>query len=86
MRSTFNRLGFYVSLSKHAFFFRLNTVFPLKIFFMEHVLQSIGTFLAFCLEYYVWSAHGFGTHETYREATTTASMQAAMFKLFVVRR
>ncbi|MEM3615396.1 MAG: cation-translocating P-type ATPase [Candidatus Methanomethylicia archaeon] len=48
------------------------------------ILQATGTFLVFCLEYYVWPAHGFGTPETYREATTTAFVQAAMFELFVV--
>lgn len=51
---------------------------------MEPALQSIGTFLVFCLEYYVRSAHGFGTHETYREPTTKAFVQAAMFELFLV--
>jgi Ca2+-transporting ATPase len=48
------------------------------------ILQATGTILVFCLEYYVWPAHGFGTPETYREATTTAFVQAAMFELFVV--
>jgi Ca2+-transporting ATPase len=48
------------------------------------ILQATGTLLVFCLEYYVWPAHGFGTPETYREATTTAFVQAAMFELFVV--
>jgi Ca2+-transporting ATPase len=48
------------------------------------ILQAAGTILVFCLEYYVWPAHGFGTPETYREATTTAFVQAAMFELFVV--
>ncbi|MEM2980101.1 MAG: cation-transporting P-type ATPase [Thermoproteota archaeon] len=48
------------------------------------LLQAAGTILVFCLEYYVWPAHGFGTPETYREATTTAFVQAAMFELFVV--
>jgi Ca2+-transporting ATPase len=48
------------------------------------ILQAVGTILVFCLEYYVWPAHGFGTEETYREATTTAFVQAAMFELFVV--
>ncbi|MGQ9539252.1 MAG: cation-translocating P-type ATPase [Candidatus Bathycorpusculaceae bacterium] len=48
------------------------------------ILQAAGTILVFCLEYYVWPAHGFGTEETYREATTTAFVQAAMFELFVV--
>ncbi|MGB9853815.1 MAG: cation-translocating P-type ATPase [Candidatus Bathyarchaeales archaeon] len=48
------------------------------------ILQATGTFLVFCLEYYVWPSHGFGAPETYREATTTAFVQAAMFELFVV--
>jgi Ca2+-transporting ATPase len=48
------------------------------------ILQATGTILVFCLEYYIWPAHGFGTEETYREATTTAFIQAAMFELFVV--
>ncbi len=48
------------------------------------LLQATGTILVFCLEYYVWPAHGFGTSETYKEATTTAFVQAAMFELFVV--
>jgi len=48
------------------------------------LLQAAGTILVFCLEYYVWPAHGFGTLETLREARTTAFVQAAMFELFVV--
>jgi len=58
------------------------------------ILQAAGTFLVFCLEYYVWPSHpwmlpGGGIDEaarllTYREATTTAFVQAAMFELFVV--
>ena len=48
------------------------------------LLQAAGTVLVFCLEYYVWPAHGFGTEETLREARTTAFVQAAMFELFVV--
>lgn len=48
------------------------------------LLQATGTILVFCLEYYVWPAHGFGTEETLREARTTAFVQAAMFELFVV--
>ena len=56
-------------------------------------LQSIGTILVFCLEYYVWPAHPWnlpgGIDEvarelTYREATTVAFVQAALFELFVV--
>jgi Ca2+-transporting ATPase len=48
------------------------------------ILQATGTILVFCLEYFVWPSHGFGTEETYREATTTAFVQAALFELFVV--
>lgn len=48
------------------------------------ILQAVGTILVFCLEYYIWPAHGFGTAETLREARTTAFVQAAMFELFVV--
>ncbi|MEM3712080.1 MAG: cation-translocating P-type ATPase [Thermoproteota archaeon] len=58
------------------------------------LLQAAGTFLVFCLEYYVWPSHPWmlpdGTINelarelTYREATTTAFVQAAMFELFVV--
>jgi Ca2+-transporting ATPase len=47
-------------------------------------LQSIGTILVFCLEYYLFPAHGFGTEETLREARTAAFVQAAMFELFVI--
>ncbi|MEM2930921.1 MAG: cation-transporting P-type ATPase, partial [Thermoproteota archaeon] len=58
------------------------------------LLQAAGTILVFCLEYYVWPAHPWvlpdGTIDeiarelTYKEATTTAFVQAAMFELFVV--
>jgi len=51
---------------------------------MSFLLQAIGTILVFCLEYYVWPAHGFRTEETLREARTTAFVQAAVFELFVV--
>jgi Ca2+-transporting ATPase len=51
---------------------------------LSFVLQSIGTILVFCLEYYVWPSHGFGTEETLMEARTTAFVQAAMFELLVV--
>lgn len=47
-------------------------------------LQSIGTILVFAIEYYLFPAHGFGTPETYKEATTAAFVQAALFELFVV--
>jgi Ca2+-transporting ATPase len=57
------------------------------------ILQATGTFLVFCLEYYVWPSHPWsfpwGIDEearrlTYIEATTTAFVQAALFELFVV--
>jgi len=58
------------------------------------ILQATGTILVFCLEYYVWPSHLWmlpnGTIDevarqlTYREATTTAFVQAALFELFVV--
>jgi Ca2+-transporting ATPase len=51
---------------------------------MSFILQSIGTILVFCLEYYVWPSHGFGTEESLMEARTTAFVQAAMFELLVV--
>lgn len=48
------------------------------------MLQSIGTILVFCIEYYLFPAHGFGTPETLAEARTVAFVQAAFFELFVV--
>jgi Ca2+-transporting ATPase len=61
---------------------------------LSFILQSIGTILVFCLEYYIspstpWmSADGtineIARQATYREATTTAFVQAAMFELLVV--
>jgi Ca2+-transporting ATPase len=61
---------------------------------MSFILQSIGTILVFCLEYYVWPSHPWmmadGTINeamrvlTYEEATTTAFVQAAVFELLVV--
>ncbi|MEM3647987.1 MAG: cation-translocating P-type ATPase [Thermoproteota archaeon] len=58
------------------------------------ILQATGTILVFCLEYYVWPSHPWmlpggiidevARELTYREATTTAFVQAAMFELFVV--
>ncbi|MCX8153557.1 MAG: cation-translocating P-type ATPase [Candidatus Bathyarchaeota archaeon] len=61
---------------------------------LSFLLQALGTFLVFCLEYYVWPSHPWmlpdGTIDevarelTYREATTTAFVQAAMFELLVV--
>jgi Ca2+-transporting ATPase len=61
---------------------------------LSFVLQSIGTILVFCLEYYVWPSHPWmlsgGVIDevarglTYQEATTTAFVQAAIFELLVV--
>jgi Ca2+-transporting ATPase len=48
------------------------------------LLQSIGTVSVFAIEYYLFPAHGFGTPETYKEATTAAFVQAAFFELLVV--
>ncbi len=47
-------------------------------------LQSMGTILVFAIEYYLFPAHGFGDPLTYKEATTAAFVQAALFELFVV--
>jgi len=61
---------------------------------LSFVLQSIGTILVFSLEYYVWPSevwmlpggaiNEFARELVYREATTTAFLQAALFELFVV--
>jgi Ca2+-transporting ATPase len=60
---------------------------------MSFILQSVGTILVFCLEYYVWPSHPWmingvinevAREATYSEATTTAFVQAAMFELLVV--
>jgi Ca2+-transporting ATPase len=61
---------------------------------LSFILQSVGTILVFCLEYYINPSHPWmlanGTIDevarelTYREATTTAFVQAAMFELLVV--
>ncbi len=48
------------------------------------LLQALGTFLVFSLEYYVWPAHGFGTEATLNEARTAAFVQTALFELFVI--
>ena len=58
------------------------------------ILQSIGTILVFCLEYYVWPSHPWGWPSgpiieasrilSLNEARTTAFVQATMFELFVV--
>jgi Ca2+-transporting ATPase len=61
---------------------------------LSFILQSVGTILVFCLEYYIFPAHPWmmanGVIDeaarvlTYEEATTTAFVQAAMFELLVV--
>jgi len=58
------------------------------------ILQSIGTILVFCLEYYISPSHPWGWPNgpfneenrilSLNEARTTAFVQAAMFELFVV--
>ncbi len=64
-----------------------------RFILMSFILQSIGTILVFCLEYYVWPSNPWMINGvvdetkrllTYREATTTAFVQAAMFELLVV--
>jgi len=61
---------------------------------LSFLLQSIGTILVFSLEYYVWPSQPWllpggiideaARELVYREATTTAFLQAALFELFVV--
>jgi Ca2+-transporting ATPase len=61
---------------------------------LSFVLQSIGTILVFCLEYYLTPSHPWmlpnGAIDevarglTYQEATTTAFVQAAVFELLVI--
>jgi len=64
-----------------------------RFILMSFILQSIGTILVFCLEYYVWPSNPWMINGvvdetkrllTYEEATTTAFVQAAMFELLVV--
>jgi Ca2+-transporting ATPase len=65
-----------------------------RFILMSFILQSMGTILVFCLEYYVWPSHPWMLSNgainevarglTYQEATTTAFVQAAMFELLVV--
>jgi Ca2+-transporting ATPase len=55
-----------------------------RFIILSFLLQATGTILVFCLEYYVWPAHGFGTEGSLMEARTTAFVQAAMFELLVV--
>lgn len=61
---------------------------------LSFMLQSIGTILAFSLEYYIWPSVPWmlpggiidevAREAVYREAITTAFLQAALFELFVV--
>jgi Ca2+-transporting ATPase len=61
---------------------------------VSFILQSIGTILVFCLEYYVWPSHPWGWPNgpiieanrilSLNEARTVAFVQATMFELFVV--
>jgi Ca2+-transporting ATPase len=61
---------------------------------LSFVLQSIGTILVFCLEYYITPSHPWmlpsgaideaARSLTYQEATTTAFVQAAVFELLVI--
>ena len=64
-----------------------------RFILMSFILQSMGTILVFCLEYYVWPSHPWMINGvvnepmrllTYEEATTTAFVQAAVFELLVV--
>ncbi|MCW1301173.1 MAG: cation-translocating P-type ATPase [Candidatus Nanoarchaeia archaeon] len=67
----------------------------MKVFILaSFLLQAAGTFLVFSLEYYFFPAHPWllpngeidevARQLTYREATTAAFLQAALFELFVV--
>jgi Ca2+-transporting ATPase len=65
-----------------------------RFIILSFSLQSIGTILAFSLEYYVWPSQVWmlpggiideiAREAVYREAITTAFLQAALFELFVV--
>jgi len=65
-----------------------------RFIILSFTLQSIGTILAFSLEYYVWPSQVWmlpggiidevAREAVYREAITTAFLQAALFELFVV--
>lgn len=65
-----------------------------RFIILSFMLQSIGTILVFSLEYYVWPSQPWmlpggiineiAREEVYREAITTAFLQAALFELFVV--
>ncbi|MFB3889984.1 MAG: cation-translocating P-type ATPase [Candidatus Bathyarchaeia archaeon] len=65
-----------------------------RFIILSFLLQAIGTILVFSLEYYIWPSHQWmlpnGTIDevarelVYREATTTAFVQAGLFELFVV--
>ena len=55
-----------------------------RFIMLSFLLQAIGTIFVFCMEYYAFPAHGFGTEETLTEARTTAFVQAAVFELLVI--
>jgi len=65
----------------------------LSFIIASFILQATGTILVFCLEYYIypsypwnfpWGIDEVARQLTYREATTAAFVQAALFELFVV--
>jgi Ca2+-transporting ATPase len=55
-----------------------------RFIMLSFLLQAFGTIFVFCMEYYVFPAHGPGTEATLREARTTAFVQAALFELLVI--
>ena len=65
-----------------------------RFIILSFLLQAVGTILVFSLEYYVWPSQTWllpggiidevAREEVYREAITTAFLQAALFELFVV--
>jgi Ca2+-transporting ATPase len=48
------------------------------------LLQALGSFIVFCLEYYLWPNYGFGTEESLAVARTATFIQTVMFELFVI--
>jgi Ca2+-transporting ATPase len=65
-----------------------------RFIILSFTLQAVGTILVFCLMYYVYPSQQWllpggvidevAREEVYREATTAAFLQAALFELFVV--
>ena len=65
-----------------------------RFIILSFLLQALGTILVFSLEYYIWPSKPWmsggividelARGEVYREAITTAFLQAALFELFVV--